>query len=55
VEIDFMGNGTGHHYEQVKAPAIGYAEHTCTDAFSAHWIRLTPQSECRTRAAFFFV
>ncbi len=55
VEIDFMGNGTWHRYEQVKVPAEGYAQHVFPDAFSAHWIRLTPQANCTATAKFFFV
>ncbi len=55
VEIDFMGDGTWHRYEQIKVPVEGYAKHIFPDAFSAHWIRLTPQSDCRSTASFFFV
>jgi hypothetical protein len=55
VEIDFMGNGTWHHYEQVKVPVEGYAKHIFPDAFSAHWVRLTPQADCTATASFFFV
>jgi hypothetical protein len=55
VEIDFMGNGTWHRYQQIKVPVEGYARHIFPDAFSAHWIRLTPQSDCRATASFFFV
>ncbi len=55
VEIDFMGSGEWHKYEQVKVPVEGYAKHVFPDAFSAHWIRLTPQADCTATAAFFFV
>lgn len=55
VEIDFMGNGTWHKYEQIKVPVEGYAKHIFPDAFSAHWVRLTPQADCTATAAFFFV
>lgn len=55
LEIDFMGNGTWHKYEQVKVPVEGYAKHIFPDAFSAHWVRLTPQADCTATAAFFFV
>jgi hypothetical protein len=53
--IDFMGNGTWHRYEQIKVPVEGYTKHIFPDAFSAHWVRLTPQSDGRATAAFFFV
>src|SRR5690606_933682 len=55
VEIDFMGNGTWHKYEQVKVPSEGYAKHIFPDAFSAHWVRLTPHQDCKVTASFFFV
>jgi hypothetical protein len=50
-----MGNGTWHKYEQIKVPVEGYAKHLFPDAFSAHWVRLTPQADCTATAAFFFV
>jgi hypothetical protein len=53
VEIDFMGNGTWHRYEQLQVPATGYAKIIFPDAFSAHWIRLTPLANCRATATFF--
>jgi len=55
VEIDFMGNGTWHRYERVNVSAEGYAKHVFPDAFSAHWIRLTPTADCTATATFFFV
>jgi hypothetical protein len=55
VEVDFMGNGEWHRYERVTVPSEGYAKHVFPDAFSAHWIRLTPQADCRASASFFFV
>jgi len=51
VEIDFMGNGTWHPYERVTSP--GYAKLIFPDAFSAHWVRLTPQRDCVATASFF--
>ena len=55
IEIDFMGNGTWHKYETLKVPAEGYGKHIFPDAFSAHWVRLTPQLDCNATAQFFFV
>ena len=55
IEIDFMGNGSWHKYEQIKVPAEGYAKHIFPDAFSAHWVRLTAQADCKASASFFFV
>jgi hypothetical protein len=55
LEIDFMGTGEWHRYEQVKVPVEGYGRHIFPDGFSAHWVRLTAQSDCRGTASFFFV
>lgn len=55
VEIDFMGNGTWHKYETIKVGADGYAKHLFPDAFSAQWVRLTPQVDCQATALFYFV
>lgn len=55
IEIDFMGNNTWHRYEQVKVPVEGYAKHIFPDAFSAHWVRITPHADCEATASFFFV
>lgn len=55
IEIDFMGNNTWHRYEQIKVPVEGYAKHIFPDAFSAHWVRITPHADCRATASFFFV
>jgi len=55
VEIDFMGNGTWHRYQQIGVPAEGYANHVFPNGFSAHWIRLTAQDNCKGTAQFFFV
>ena len=55
VEIDFIGDGTWNRYDVLKVPAEGYQKHIFPDAFSAHWVRLIPQSDCRVTASFFFV
>ncbi len=54
IEIDFIGNGTWHKYEQFLVPAVeGYARHLFPDAFSAHWVRLTLDTDCTATASFF--
>lgn len=55
IEIDFLGDGTWNHYEQIKTGADCYTKHIFPDAFSAHWVRLVPQADCRATATFFFV
>ncbi len=54
VEIDFLGSGAWHRYTRIRVPSEGYAQHIFPDAFSAHWVRLTPQLDCRASASFFF-
>jgi len=54
VEIDFMGNGTWHRYETLKVPVEGYTKHIFPEGFSAHWIRLVPQTDCQATASFFY-
>jgi hypothetical protein len=54
IEIDFIGNGTWNRYERLAVPAEGYAKHIFPDAFSAHWVRLTPLADCQATASFFF-
>ncbi len=54
VEIDFMGDGSWQRYERIAVPAEGYARHIFPEGFSAHWVRLTPQADCRVTASFFY-
>lgn len=46
VEVDFLGNGSWRAYETVTVPAKGYVHHEFPQAFSAHWVRLTPDKDC---------
>jgi hypothetical protein len=54
IEIDFMGMGEFKPYERVGTGSEGYARHIFPAGFSAHWVRLTPESDCRATAAFFY-
>jgi hypothetical protein len=49
------GTGLGICMSGSKCRGSGYAKHIFPDAFSAHWVRLTPQTDCRATASFFFV
>jgi hypothetical protein len=54
IEIDFVGDGSWHRYGTIHVPAEGYEKHIFPDGFSAHWVRLIPQSDCQATATFFF-
>jgi hypothetical protein len=46
VEVDFLGCGDWHIYQQIKVPANGYVPLVFPDGFSAHWVRVTAQDDC---------
>jgi hypothetical protein len=52
IEVDFLGNGEWSHYERVNV--AGYAYHVFPQGFSAHWVRLVPQSKCTATAEFIY-
>lgn len=55
IEVDFLGNGDWKPYETLKvSKAMGYVHHEFPDAFSAHWVRLTPLSDCKATAHFHY-
>jgi len=52
VEIDFLGNGSWESYERLKVS--GYRYHVFPEGFSAHWVRITPDTNCTASAEFFY-
>lgn len=52
VEVDFLGDGTWHRYETLVVPAAGYEHHEFPAGFSAHWVRVTADRDCRATAEF---
>ena len=52
IEIDFLGNGTWEKFDTVRVP--GYAHYLFPEGFSAHWVRLTPQADCKATAEFIY-
>jgi hypothetical protein len=54
IEIDFIGDGSWQRYDRIAVPAEGYAKHIFPDAFSAHWVRLRPHTDCTATSTFFF-
>ena len=54
IEVDFLGNGTWKPYDQFGVVANGYVHHEFPDAFSAHWVRVTPSADCVATAYFVY-
>jgi len=52
IEVDFLGNGSWETYETMKVN--GYRYHVFPAGFSAHWVRLVPQTTCVATAQFIF-
>jgi len=52
VEVDFLGNGSWRAYDSLSVPAKGYIHHEFPHAFSAHWVRVTSDSDCKATAYF---
>jgi hypothetical protein len=52
IQIDFLGDGSWKDYEQIDVAAGGYEHHEFPDAFSAHWVRLTADRDCKATACF---
>ncbi len=54
IQIDFLGNGTWVKFDNVKVGSGEYKFFPFPDAFSAHWVRLIPNSSCKLTAEFMF-
>jgi hypothetical protein len=52
VEIDFLGTGAWELYE--KLAVSGYKYHVFPSGFSAHWVRLVPESNGTATAEFLY-
>ena len=52
VEVDFLGHGSWHAYGDFAVSPGGYGHHEFPDAFSAHWVRVTADGDCRASACF---
>lgn len=46
VEVDFLGTGAWRRYERLDVPAGGYVHHVFPTGFSAHWVRVTTDTDC---------
>ena len=50
VEVDFLGDQSWAPYDILRVPARGYTYHVFPPGFSAHWVRLTAESDCTATA-----
>jgi len=54
LEVDFLGNGTWKGYKTFKVPAKGYVHHEFPDGFSAHWVRVRVDKDCKATVYFMY-
>jgi hypothetical protein len=54
VEVDFLGVGGWKSYARIPVEAGGYAHHEFPAGFSAHWVRVAADRECRATAQFVY-
>ena len=54
IQVDFLGNGTWKTYESVRVPPSGYKAFIFPDGFTAHWVRLKPNTSCTATAQFMY-
>lgn len=50
IEVDFLGCGEWKPYLSVSVPAQGYVPHVFPEGFSAHWVRVTADTDCTATA-----
>lgn len=54
VEIDFLGNGNWKTFGRYTVPSNDYRYHIFPDGFSAHWVRLSVNKDCKATATFMY-
>ncbi|UCG46253.1 MAG: hypothetical protein JSU94_12185 [Phycisphaerales bacterium] len=54
LEVDFLGNGSWKPYETFEVGPRGYAHHEFPQGFSAHWVRLRAEKDCKATAYFMY-
>ena len=52
LEVDFLGDGTWHTYETIAVGPGRTVVHVFPEDYSAHWIRLTADADCKATAWF---
>jgi len=46
IEVDFLGNGSWHTYDQFVLGPSGYVHHEFASGFSGHWLRVRADRDC---------
>ncbi len=54
LEFDYLGNGKWMRSETISVGPGGSFNHLFADAFSAHWVRITPNKNCQATAQFHY-
>jgi len=55
IEVDFLGNGTWKEYDRfVVRSSTGYLHHEFPDGFSAHWVRVSVDTDCQASVYFVY-
>ena len=54
IEVDFLANGTWHAYQTVTVPAGQTVTHVFPAGFSAHWVRIKTDADCKATAWFLY-
>jgi len=54
IEVDFLADGTWHAYQTLTVPAGRTVTHVFPEGFSAHWVRVRADSDCRATAWFLY-
>ena len=52
VEVDFLGDGSWAPYGSYTVEPGGYVHHEFPAGFSAHWVRVTSDTDCTATAYF---
>jgi hypothetical protein len=54
IEVDFLGYGPWEKYETIALVPNDYKFHVFPDGFSAHWVRLRSDADCKMTAEFIY-
>ena len=54
IEVDFLGYGAWKWYDTFEVPAEGYQHHEFPDGYSAHWVRIKVDKDCKATAYFMY-
>lgn len=54
IEVDFLGNQRWKTYAAIEVGPHGYEHHEFPAGFSAHWVRIAADADCRATAYFMY-